>query len=86
MTCRVTLMTVNLRSDSMKHGLVEELQQRRKAIMDVKAEMEWLYAQDLEQEDNISKWEQQQKALDAAYKSFAGTLRSVKVAIATWIR
>lgn len=60
---------------------MEELAQRRKEIFDIKNDLENLYAQDLEDDRNITKWETQCKSLDATYKGYAGTLRSVKAAI-----
>ena len=81
-----------VRSVELKAGYTAELAAREKEINDVKLELETLYMSKLtdkeilEDLDQKNKFESVISQADAGFNNFAGTMKSVKMAIVTWFK
>ena len=73
----------------MKCGLADQLGERKDQISKVKTELEVLFSSKLENiktdKDLQDRYNTALKNADAAYTSLGGTMKSVKVAIESWI-
>ena len=78
-----------LRSDTLKNSFTRELEARKTNLSDSKAALEALYAQKLDdtatRPDLVEQVNTALRTCEAAMTSYNGTVRSIKLAVESWL-